>query len=199
MQHIIVWTAKWSSLTSLAFGSSGAWASFVCLIFSTIFLKNEWLLFSFFVISTSNMNHKHLVNVRKSQKAKEIIIKTHHLCATKEGVDVIRPQNQIYISITSANGSVCEMLTLWCLWAVQSPVVLWNLGHVPASGSYTALHTLAKERGASLEKERENERLTDHFFFGLLPSNCVLLTFFCFKIIQYQHKKLWNGYQAHNY
>lgn len=53
-----------SSLTSLAFGSSGAWASFVCLIFSTIFLRNEWLLFSFFVISTSNMNHKHLVKVR---------------------------------------------------------------------------------------------------------------------------------------
>lgn len=89
-------TGHWSSLTSLALGSSGAWASFVCLMFSTIFLKNEWLLFSFFVISTSNMNHKHLVRVSERErwrlkhhttplKWSDIIIATHlgDLCTWK--------------------------------------------------------------------------------------------------------------------
>lgn len=67
-----------SSPTSFAFGSSGAWASFVCLMFSTIFLRNEWLLFSFFVISTSNMNHKHLVKIRVGQRQEAKRVRSNH-------------------------------------------------------------------------------------------------------------------------
>lgn len=48
--------------TSLAFASSGHCASLVCLMFSTIFLRKAWLLFSFLVIRTSSMNHRHLHN-----------------------------------------------------------------------------------------------------------------------------------------
>lgn len=58
---VCVWKwvrVKW--MTSLVLGSSGAWASLVCLMFSTIFLRKAWLLFSFFTISTSSINHKHL-------------------------------------------------------------------------------------------------------------------------------------------
>lgn len=44
-------------------------------MFSTIFLKNEWLLFSFFVIKTSSMNHKHL----KTEKVKFILIVMYYL------------------------------------------------------------------------------------------------------------------------
>lgn len=47
--------------TSLVLGSLAAWASFVCLIFSTIFLIKAWLLFSFLAMIISRTNHRALV------------------------------------------------------------------------------------------------------------------------------------------
>lgn len=46
--------------TSLVLGSVGACASFVCLIFSTIFLMKAWLLFSFLAMIISRTNHRAL-------------------------------------------------------------------------------------------------------------------------------------------
>lgn len=47
-------------VTSLVLGSVGAWASFVCLIFSTIFRMKAWLLFSFLAMIISRTNHRAL-------------------------------------------------------------------------------------------------------------------------------------------
>lgn len=49
-----------SNATSLVLGSAGAWASLVCLIFSTIFLMKAWLLFSFLAMMISRTNHRAL-------------------------------------------------------------------------------------------------------------------------------------------
>lgn len=46
--------------TSLVLGSLAAWASFVCLMFSTIFLMKAWLLFSFLAMMISRTNHRAL-------------------------------------------------------------------------------------------------------------------------------------------
>lgn len=46
--------------TSLVLASSTAWASFDCLMFSTIFLIKAWLLFSFLDMMISRMNHRAL-------------------------------------------------------------------------------------------------------------------------------------------
>lgn len=58
--------------TSFIFVSSGPWASFVCLIFSTIFLINAWLLFSFLAINISRTNQRHLKKNRKEKQETKI-------------------------------------------------------------------------------------------------------------------------------
>lgn len=70
------------SPTSFIFWSSGPWASLVCLIFSTIFLINAWLLFSFLAINISSMNHRHLkekCSIPHESKYKRNSVKKAHL------------------------------------------------------------------------------------------------------------------------
>lgn len=57
--------------TSLILGSSGHCPSFVCFMFSTIFLINAWLLFSFLAIRISKTNHKALKGKRRYERERE--------------------------------------------------------------------------------------------------------------------------------
>lgn len=59
------------AITSLVLGSAGAWASFVCLMFSTIFLMKAWLLFSFLAMMISRTNHRALAAKQRPSLAQE--------------------------------------------------------------------------------------------------------------------------------
>lgn len=116
--------------TSLVLTSVGHWASFVCLIFSTIFLMKAWLLFSFLAMMISRTNHRALWRQTV----------WHHQTWMKNVCSVL-PHSP---------------LTLWFLWAVRCLVLWRSRGRVPGGGWCTALHTQEVETAACLLVEMKH-------------------------------------------
>ena len=54
-----------------------------------------------------------------------------------------------------------DQLTLWCLWADRTPVVLWSLGHEPEGGSYRERHTQEGGRWVFLKERRSHFNVTE--------------------------------------
>lgn len=128
--------------TSLAFASSGDCASLVCLMFSTIFLRKAWLLFSFLVISTSSMNQRHLGAKRKHTGESHRLHMYVRQLACWLYANVMCPPNSLF--------DVFELFIF--LWLCEVWVMGQQVDHVRNN-------ILRKERDEFFWRRRKNDML----------------------------------------